>query len=78
MSDLNEMVEIDDETPFILHPGEFVLASALEYIALSEDLVARLEGKNSLGHIGLLIHSFLSRMCGPRLEGQFEVLVANA
>ena len=54
---LTEIVEIDDEAPFILHPGEFVLGSTLEYIELPDDLVARLEGKSSLGRIGLVIHS---------------------
>ena len=47
--DLTELVEVEDETPFILHPGEFVLGSTLERITLPDDLVARLEGKSSLG-----------------------------
>jgi dCTP deaminase len=55
--ELTELVEIDDETPFILHPGEFVLGSTLERVKLPDDLVARLEGKSSLGRLGLLIHS---------------------
>jgi dCTP deaminase len=55
--DLTELVEIDGETPFILHPGEFVLGSTFERIRLPDDLVARLEGKSSLGRLGLLIHS---------------------
>ena len=55
--DLTELVEIDAEQPFILHPGEFVLGSTLERVALPDDLVARLEGKSSLGRLGLLIHS---------------------
>ena len=54
--DLTEMVEVGDE-PFILHPGEFVLGSTLERVRLPDDLVARLEGKSSLGRLGLLIHS---------------------
>src|SRR3954464_5204581 len=58
MEDLTELVEVaDDEQPFILHPGEFVLGSTLERIRLPDDLVARLEGKSSLGRLGLLIHS---------------------
>ena len=56
-SDLTEMMEIEGDTPFMLHPGEFVLASTVEHIELPGDLVARLEGKSSLGRIGLLIHS---------------------
>src|SRR4051812_20065194 len=55
--DLTEMVEVDDGKAFILHPGEFVLGSTRERVALGDDLVARLEGKSSLGRLGLLIHS---------------------
>jgi dCTP deaminase len=55
--DLTELVEVKDDGAFILHPGEFVLGSTLERVALPDDLVARLEGKSSLGRLGLLIHS---------------------
>jgi dCTP deaminase len=55
--DLTEIVEVGDGGAFILHPGEFVLGSTLERVALPDDLVARLEGKSSLGRLGLLIHS---------------------
>jgi dCTP deaminase len=55
--DLTELVEVQDGKSFILHPGEFVLGSTLERVALGPDLVARLEGKSSLGRLGLLIHS---------------------
>src|SRR5437588_7859986 len=55
--ELTELIEVDGETPFILHPGEFVLGSTLERVAVPDDLVARLEGKSSLGRLGLLIHS---------------------
>ena len=54
---LTPLVEIAEDEPFILHPGEFVLGSTLERITLPDDLVARLEGKSSLGRLGLLIHS---------------------
>jgi dCTP deaminase len=58
MEDLTELVEISDrEQPFILHPGEFVLGQTLEHVQLPDDLVGRLEGKSSLGRLGLLIHS---------------------
>jgi dCTP deaminase len=57
MDDLTELVEISGEEPFILHPGEFVLGQTLERVTLPDDLVARLEGKSSLGRLGLLIHS---------------------
>jgi len=55
--DLTELVEVGSEGRFVLHPGEFVLGSTLERVALPDDLVARLEGKSSLGRLGLLIHS---------------------
>ena len=54
---LTELVEVTDEGAFILHPGEFVLGSTFERVALPDDLVSRLEGKSSLGRLGLLIHS---------------------
>ena len=57
MDDLTELVEIVGDEPFILHPGEFVLGQTLEHVTLPNDLVARLEGKSSLGRLGLLIHS---------------------
>jgi dCTP deaminase len=55
--ELTELVEISHEDVFVLHPGEFVLGSTAERVALPDDLVARLEGKSSLGRLGLLIHS---------------------
>ena len=57
MEDLTELVEVSGGEPFILHPGEFVLGQTLERVTLPDDLVARLEGKSSLGRLGLLIHS---------------------
>jgi dCTP deaminase len=57
MPGLTEVVEVADPDPFILHPGEFVLGSTLERVAIPDDMVARLEGKSSLGRLGLLIHS---------------------
>ncbi len=57
LEDLTELVEIAEDDAFILHPGEFVLGSTAEMVKLPDDLVARLEGKSSLGRLGLLIHS---------------------
>lgn len=57
MEDLTEVVRVREGEPFILHPGEFVLGATLERVRLPDDLVARLEGKSSLGRLGLLIHS---------------------
>ena len=76
-SDLTEMVEIDPEKPFILHPGEFVLGSTLESIGLPDDLVARLEGKSSLGRIGLLIHSTAGYV-DPGWSGHLTLELSNA
>jgi dCTP deaminase len=57
MEDLTELVTVQSGEAFILHPGEFVLGSTLERVSLPEDIAARLEGKSSLGRLGLLTHS---------------------
>ncbi|MPZ87208.1 MAG: dCTP deaminase [Nitriliruptorales bacterium] len=57
MDGLTELVEATEDEPFILHPGEFVLGSTLENVTLPDDVVGRLEGKSSMGRLGLLIHS---------------------
>jgi dCTP deaminase len=57
LEELTELVEVGEDQAFMLHPGEFVLGSTLERVAVPDDLVARLEGKSSLGRLGLLIHS---------------------
>jgi dCTP deaminase len=57
MTDLTELVEVPDGDAFILHPGEFVLGSTAERIGVPADLVGRLDGKSSLGRLGLLIHT---------------------
>jgi deoxycytidine triphosphate deaminase/intein/homing endonuclease len=59
LENLTELVEATEDEPFMLHPGEFVLGTTLESVTLPNDLVARLEGKSSLGRLGLLIHSSL-------------------
>ena len=76
MSDLTEMIEVDDGSPFMLHPGEFVLASTLEYISIPDDLVSRLEGKSSLGRIGLLIHSTAGYV-DPGWKGHLTLELSN-
>ena len=73
--DLTELVEIGDE-PFILHPGEFVLGSTLERVRLPDDLVARLEGKSSLGRLGLLIHS-TAGFIDPGWDGHVTLELSN-
>jgi dCTP deaminase len=76
LDDLTEIVEISDEHPFILHPGEFVLGSTLENIELPDDLVARLEGKSSLGRIGLVIHS-TAGFVDPGWKGHLTLELSN-
>jgi dCTP deaminase len=55
--DLTELIDVGPESPMILHPGEFMLGSTTERIGLPDDLVGRLDGKSSLGRLGLVIHS---------------------
>ncbi|MFV0317231.1 MAG: dCTP deaminase [Microthrixaceae bacterium] len=57
LTDLTEMVKATDSEPFLLHPGEFVLGSTAERVRLPDDIVGRIEGKSSLGRLGLLIHT---------------------
>jgi dCTP deaminase len=80
--DLTELVEIPvDEhgvgnDPFMLHPGEFVLGSTLERIAVPNDLVGRVEGKSSLGRLGLLIHS-TAGFIDAGFDGHITLELAN-
>ena len=76
MEELTELVEIDPQEAFILHPGEFVLGSTLERITLPDDLVARLEGKSSLGRLGLLIHS-TAGFIDPGWDGHVTLELSN-
>ena len=74
--ELTELVEVPQEEAFILHPGEFVLGSTLERITLPDDLVARLEGKSSLGRLGLLIHS-TAGFIDPGWDGHVTLELSN-
>ena len=74
--DLTELVEITEDRAFILHPGEFVLGSTLERIRLPDDLVARLDGKSSLGRLGLLIHS-TAGFVDPGWNGHVTLELSN-
>ena len=73
---LNELVELDEDNAFFLNPGEFVLVSTLESIALPDDVVGRLEGKSSLGRIGLLIHSTAGYV-DPGWQGHLTIELSN-
>jgi dCTP deaminase len=74
--ELTTEVATEVDHPFILHPGEFVLGSTLEVVTLSADVVARLEGKSSLGRLGLLIHS-TAGFVDPGFEGHLTLELSN-
>ncbi len=74
--DLTELVSIKEDEPFILHPNEFVLGQTLEWVELPDDLVARLEGKSSLGRLGLLIHSTAGYV-DPGWKGNLTLELSN-
>jgi dCTP deaminase len=74
--DLTAEVEVGDDEPFVLHPGEFVLASTLEVFTLPNDLAARLEGKSSLGRLGLLTHS-TAGFIDPGFSGHVTLELSN-
>ncbi|WP_214413862.1 dCTP deaminase [Sphaerisporangium fuscum] len=75
-AELTRLVEPDGEEPFILHPGEFVLASTYEVIGLPDDIASRLEGKSSLGRLGLLTHS-TAGFIDPGFEGHVTLELSN-
>jgi dCTP deaminase len=74
--ELTELVEISGDEPFVLHPGEFVLGATFERVALPDDLVARLEGRSSLGRLGLMIHSTAGYV-DPGWEGTLTLELSN-
>ena len=74
--DLTHLVEVDPDQPFILHPGEFVLGSTYELITLPDDVAARLEGKSSLGRLGLLTHS-TAGFVDPGFSGHVTLELSN-
>ena len=74
--DLTRLVEPEGDNPFILHPGEFVLGSTLEVVSLPDDLAGRLEGKSSLGRLGLLTHS-TAGFIDPGFSGHITLELSN-
>jgi dCTP deaminase len=74
--ELTREVEVAQDEPFILHPGEFVLGSTYEVIGLADDLAARLEGKSSLGRLGLLTHS-TAGFIDPGFSGHVTLELSN-
>jgi dCTP deaminase len=75
-SDLTQLVEVDPKEAFILHPGEFVLGSTYEFVTLPDNIAARLEGKSSLGRLGLLTHS-TAGFVDPGFKGHVTLELAN-
>jgi len=75
VDDITDLVTVDAE-PFILHPGEFVLGSTFERIRLASDIVSRVEGKSSLGRLGLLIHS-TAGFIDPGWDGHITLELSN-
>ena len=74
--ELTHFVEVPAGEPFILHPGEFVLGSTYEQVALPDDVAARLEGKSSLGRLGLLTHS-TAGFVDPGFTGHVTLELSN-
>ncbi|MFP7696712.1 dCTP deaminase [Trueperella sp. LYQ143] len=74
--ELTRLVEVPADGHFILHPGEFVLGSTYEHITLSDDIAARLEGKSSLGRLGLLTHS-TAGFIDPGFSGHVTLELSN-
>ena len=74
--DLTREVQAEGDEPFILHPGEFVLGSTYEVVSLPEDVAARVEGKSSLGRLGLLTHS-TAGFIDPGFTGHITLELSN-
>lgn len=74
--ELTRLIEPEGDEPFILHPGEFVLGSTLEVVSLPDDIAGRLEGKSSLGRLGLLTHS-TAGFIDPGFSGHVTLELSN-
>ncbi|PZR65653.1 MAG: dCTP deaminase [Solirubrobacterales bacterium] len=73
---LTEEVTIGDEEPFVIHPGEFCLGATQEWVELPDDVVARIEGKSSLGRLGLIVHA-TAGFCDPGWKGTLTLELNN-
>jgi dCTP deaminase len=74
--DLTRFIEVAPDEPFILHPGEFVLGSTYEFVKLPDNIAARLEGKSSLGRLGLVTHS-TAGFVDPGFNGHVTLELSN-
>jgi len=75
-SNLTEEVTIEDGVPFVIHPGEFALGRTLEWVELPDDIVARIEGKSSIGRLGLIVHA-TAGFCDPGWKGTLTLELNN-
>jgi dCTP deaminase len=73
---LTEQVTIADDEPFLIHPGEFVLGRTLEWVELPDDVVARIEGKSSIGRLGLIVHA-TAGFVDPGWKGTLTLEITN-
>ena len=76
VDDLTDLVTIEDEKPFIIQPGSFCLASTVETVTLPDDIVARVDGKSSLGRLGLLVHATAGYV-DPGWTGRLTLELSN-
>lgn len=74
--ELTKLITVKENEPFILHPNDFVLATTIESFSLSDDLVARLEGRSSLGRLGIVVHSTAS-IFEPGWQGKVVMELGN-
>jgi dCTP deaminase len=73
---LTEHVEVADDDPFVIHPGEFVLGRTAEHVTIPNDIVARIEGKSSLGRLGLIVHA-TAGFVDPGFRGTLTLEITN-
>ncbi len=73
---MTEQIKIGPEEPFVIHPGEFCLGRTLEHVELPDDIVARIEGKSSLGRLGLIVHA-TAGFCDPGWKGTLTLELNN-
>src|SRR5436305_7607856 len=73
---LTEEVKVEPDQPFVIHPGEFALGRTLEWVEVPEDVVARIEGKSSLGRLGLIVHA-TAGFCDPGWKGTLTLELAK-
>jgi dCTP deaminase len=75
-ANLTEPITVAEGEPFVIHPGEFCLGATLEYVGLPDDIVARIEGKSSLGRLGLIVHA-TAGFCDPGWHGTLTLELNN-